>query len=106
LNKDTPSQYAELVAWQHVKQHTNKLERSFKELSEENKQEEKSTSFRDFYVSMLTDSFQEELNQLREEEVSNERKLSILVKSLEMGLNLFAEDEKLLLVEQFARKKQ
>jgi hypothetical protein len=60
--------------------------------------EELTKAFRDFYVVELTDSYANELNELRQEEGFDARKVTLLIDCLEQGIDVFSDLEKQLMM--------
>ncbi|KAH8548855.1 hypothetical protein BGW37DRAFT_523044 [Umbelopsis sp. PMI_123] len=50
--------------------------------------------FRDFYITQLTQAFPNDLDKIRQEENFDDRKLEILIDSLEAGVDIFSDMEK------------
>ncbi|KAL9956924.1 hypothetical protein ACROYT_G038485 [Oculina patagonica] len=64
---------------------------------EESKTEDRPRSFRDFYMEMVTSSFGDDLDRLRQEGSLDSRKVEMLINCLETGKDIWSDLEKSLL---------
>jgi len=70
-----------------------------KQLQKENMTSEELTkAFRDFYVVEMTDSYANELNELRQEDGFDARKVTLIIDCLEHGIEIFSDLEKQLMM--------
>jgi len=96
----TNDQYSRLVLWKLISTLNLKTLRSVdsllqngSEISTVSAAPSSTSSFRDYYMSKLTELFHEELDQLRQEPNFDGRKLSLLVDALQTGADVFSADE-------------
>jgi hypothetical protein len=68
------------------------------QIKENMSSEELAKVFRDFYVVELTDSYANELNELRKEEGFDARKVTLLIDCMEQGIDVFSDFEKQLMM--------
>lgn len=115
-----PDQYIEIGLWRQVMQINQQICRKMEELDkmEENssdmskesgskettedkginsKAEDNTSSFRDFYMEMVTSNFGDDLDRLRQEGNLDPRKVEILINCLETGKDIWSDLERRLL---------
>jgi len=63
-------------------------------------------TFRNFYMNAFTNVFGDELNQLRQEENFNGRKVTLLIDCIEQGIDIFSDLEKSFVVNSLQRSNQ
>ncbi|XP_078348877.1 uncharacterized protein LOC144633854 isoform X2 [Oculina patagonica] len=116
-----PDQYVDIGLWRQVMQINQQICRTMEELDkmeedsaddsegngskkstenkevEESKTEDRPRSFRDFYMEMVTSSFGDDLDRLRQEGSLDSRKVEMLINCLETGKDIWSDLEKSLL---------